>query len=246
MDGASVHRLTTMIDRRRLEHELEEMLTRNAALFVEEVPSASHLTDDAPLDPGYYVRHRIETIKRIRGTAKTDALSLAAMVDEDYEAARLWSHYTAEELGHDVMFEEDLAAHGVTREEIEATPPFASTTAMLEYLTRQIAVLGSLPAVAYSLLVEWNSARYSGRAIAKARQTFGEDHVRRSSEHFSIDETEDHYSTMVEVAHRVLGARRYEPKVLFGLIDDIAELLRWYFVELHESTLAARQTAAAP
>src|ERR1043165_3309807 len=119
MGGATAHRWGgIMIDRHKLEQELEHVLTRNAALFVSTVPSASHLNDDTPLDPGYYLRHRIETVKRIRGTARTDALSLAKMVEEDYDAARLWSHYTAEELGHDVMFLDDLAMHGVTREAV--------------------------------------------------------------------------------------------------------------------------------
>lgn len=227
MDGGSLYR------------DIDEVLTRNAAVFLETVPFASHLNDDAPLDAAYYVRHRIETIKRIRGTAKTDALALAVMTEENYDAARLWGRYTAEEMTHDVLFAEDLRAHGVSMREIDETEPFDATRRLLDYLTRRIGELGSLPAVAYSLLVEWNSERYSSVAIEKARRTFGEEHVTRSAEHYAIDETEDHYSMMVTVARGVMDARGHAPEVLFALLDDIAALLRDSFAELYAATAGA-------
>jgi len=217
---------------------LDRVLLRNAELFLSSVPFASHLNDDAPLDERYYIRHRIETIKRIRMTAKTDALALAAMVDEDYDAARLWSDYAAEELGHDRMFLEDLAKHGVTAGVVDGTEPFPATWRMIAYLTDRISEFGSLPAVAYSVLVEWNSERFSGRAIDKARRRFGDEYVAGSGSHYEIDETEDHYATMVEVARRVMAARGYAPDVLYTLIDGIAGHLRDYFTELYEATVA--------
>lgn len=231
------------MNRERLLLELDDVLVRNAALFVESVPSASHLNDETPLDADYYIRHRIETIKRIRHTAKTDALALAVMIDESYDGARFWGHYTAEEMGHDLLFAEDLAKHGVTWEQIDATPPFEATRTLMTYLTEHIAALGSLPAVAYSLFVEWNSERYSGVAIDKARRTFGNHHVMRSAEHYEIDETQNHYGMVVDVAQAVMAARGYAPAVLIGLIDDIAALLRRYFVELHDATIGARVKA---
>src|SRR5262245_2088157 len=117
---------------------LNDLMEEEAVRFLAEVPFASHLTDSEPLDIAYYVRHRIETIKRIRFTARTYALALAAMVDEDYEAARPWAAYVAEELGHDTMFLEDLASHGVTAATVDATPPFAATRELIGYLDDNI------------------------------------------------------------------------------------------------------------
>lgn len=226
-----------MIDYAILTEEIDAVLTQSAAEFLETVPYASHLNDDAPLDERYYLRHRIETIKRIRGTAKTDALALAAMVDEDYDAAREWSQYANEELRHDVLFQTDLAEHGVTADMIARTEPFPATRELLRYLTERITELGSLPAVAYSVLVEWNSERYSGKAVRKATAAFSETHTTKSREHYEIDQIEDHLSAMIEVARRVLIAKGYETGVLLQLIDDIAHLLREYFTELHNETV---------
>ena len=50
------------------------------------VPSANHLADyETILNQQYYIRHRVETVKRIWMTSQTDALALAAMIDEAYE-----------------------------------------------------------------------------------------------------------------------------------------------------------------
>ena len=79
----------------------DDVMIEEGDRFLVEVPRASHLTDDSPLSADYYVRHRVETIWRIWLTARTDALALAHMVGEDYEAARLWANYIAEEIDHD-------------------------------------------------------------------------------------------------------------------------------------------------
>ena len=95
--------------------DLERLLVREGQRFLATVPYASHLTDPtADLNEAYYLRHRVETIKRIRLTSKVDALALACLVDQDYDAARRWSQYVAEELGHDRLFLRDLMHHGYT------------------------------------------------------------------------------------------------------------------------------------
>src|SRR5947209_3841623 len=81
-----ISREATMIDRRELALELDALMDAEAVAFLASVPHGSHLTDDGPLDEAYYLRHRIETVKRIRITARTDAIALARMVEEDYAA----------------------------------------------------------------------------------------------------------------------------------------------------------------
>ena len=231
-----------MLDRPGLAQRLDELLEREAAVFLETVPFASHLTDTQPLNESYYLRHRIETIKRIRLTARTDAVALARMVEEDYEAARAWGRYVCEELEHDTLFLRDLAEHGITEAAVLTTPLFAATRDTIDYLDRNIAAVGSLAAVAYSVFVEWNSIRYSQPAVAKAAAAFSTQHVGGSWSHLAIDETEDHYEVMVGIAHRLLRRQETE-EVLFGLIRDIAALFRRYFDELYRAT--CERTVAA-
>jgi len=203
--------------------------------FAAEVPRAGQLTDPrAPVDRDYYLRHRIETVRRIRGTARTDALALAAMVVEDYEAARRWSRYATEELDHDRMFLADLQRHGIDEAHLAATPPLRSTAALLAFLTEEIARQGSLPAVAYSIFVEWNSARYSRPAVDRAEAAFGTDAVRGARAHLAIDVGEAHYAEMIRIAHRLTAKTGTD--TLVRLIRETSALLRAYFVELHELT----------
>jgi hypothetical protein len=94
---------------------IDARVTKDVQSILGTVPFAGHLIEDEQvLDEAYYVRHRIETVKRIRMTAKIDALALASLIDIDYEAARKWSHYISQELNHDVLFMKDLEKHGCT------------------------------------------------------------------------------------------------------------------------------------
>lgn len=230
-----------MVSRHELARCLDEVMEAEAAEFLARVPYASHLTDGQPLDIEYYIRHRIETIKRIRLSARTDALALSRMIVEDYDAARLWGRYICEELEHDEMFLADLEKHGVTAAVVDATSPFPATRRTIDYIERHIETSGSIAAVAYSIFVEWNSARYSQPAVLKAAAAFSSEHVAGSHAHLAIDQDEDHYDVMVEIAHRLL--RGSDPDdVLVPLIRDLAALFRRYFEELYDD---AKQTVAA-
>lgn len=233
-----------MLNRKTLEERLDEVLCEEVERFVASVPYAKHLTDDTQeLNEEYYLRHRIETIWRIRMTSKTDALALARMVDEDYEAARSWARYTVQEMNHDLLFLKDLRAHGYTFEGFASVGPFDSTRALLSYLTDRIEADGSIAAVAYSIFVEWNSERYSSKAVSKAEKRFSRRHVTGSGAHVGIDEDQDHYSMMLDIAHRLLEGDCRE-EVLFQMIRDISALFRQYFCELYEAT-AGRHSGLA-
>jgi hypothetical protein len=220
---------------------LDALLEAEAERFVADVPYAAHLTDfTLDLDPVYYLRHRIETIRRIRMTAKTDALALAKLVDLDYDSARGWAKYAVEELNHDRLFLGDLARHGYDDETILNTSPFPATRALLGYLEDSIETIGPLAAAAYSLFVEWNSARYSEFAVRRAETAFSRDHVVGSLSHVGIDHTLDHVEAMVDLSITLLERASINESVLFGIISDIASLLRDYFRELYDETVGAR------
>jgi len=219
---------------------LNQVLTQEAWLFAQQVPKADHLcAEDEPLNWHYYVRHRIETVRRIRETARTDALALACMIAEDYEAARKWAKYMEEEMNHDQLYLADLARHGLTEAQVLNVPPFSSTQQMLATLTQRVTELGSLPAVAYSIFAEWNSERASPLVVKRAEAAFSSNHVKGARAHIGIDERDDHYLMMLEVASTVLTKRQYSLEVLISLLREISVFLRIYFMDLYEYALAA-------
>lgn len=236
---------TTVLRRDQLEARIDRQLEDALGWFAISVPYARHLTDpERPLDDEYYLRHRVETIKRIRMTSRTDALALARMVDEDYEAARLWSRYATQELNHDLLFQRDLEQHGYTAQRIHATPPLRSTVAMVEHLARRIEELGSLPAVMYSVFVEWHSERASARVVEKARVQFSDRHVAGAQAHVGIDVDQAHYRVMLDIVERLLP--RHREGVPLALLGEVAASFEAYFRELYEATVGRRAAAAAP
>lgn len=167
-----------MLSRSALENAVHALMEQEVGVLLDVVPYAGHLISDREeINEAYYLRHRIETVKRIRMTSRTDALALASMVEEDYEAARWWSRYIAAELDHDRLYLRDLRRHGYLPENVAEIEPFPATVAMVHYIEESIRHAGSLAAVAYSVCVEWNSARASAAVVQKAERQFSEAHV---------------------------------------------------------------------
>ena len=230
----------------QLKRSVDTIMVQECRIFADTVPRSGHLsTSAAALDPAYYLRHRIETVRRIWETARTDALALSAMIGEDYDAARLWADYVQEEMCHDRLYLRDLARHGINLETVAATPPFASTQLLIAWLEQQIARLGSLPAVAYSVFVEWNSKRASPMAAERAAAAFGEDHVKGAMAHIAIDQRDRHDDMMFEIAEGVIEARGFPVQIMFHLLRDVGFLFRAYFGELDAFAVATREAENA-
>jgi hypothetical protein len=224
---------------------IERVLVEEASLFGVAVPRAAHLVDEKEqLDIAYYLRHRIETVRRIRSTAITDALALAAMVQEDYAAARQWADYVQTEMNHDRLYLADLQAHGLSETAVLAIPPLPATELLMRTLTQRIAEFGSLPAVAYSLFVEWNSSIASRKVVQRAGSALSDAHVKGSRAHTAIDEKDKHYDMMLDIACSVMQARQYPMHILVGLVREIAAVFRAYFHELHFDTIPAADADA--
>lgn len=219
-----------------LEAWIDALMLAEGKRFLLEVPKASHLTDASPLELPYYLRHRIETIWRIWLTARIDALALAHMIGEDYDSARLWARYAADELNHDRMFLADLAAHDITERQVRNTPPFTSTQTMVAEIERDMQSLGCLPALAYSLFVEWNAERFSAKAVRKAEATLTEQQISGAKRHVEFDTAERHLPMIIDITHRVLQRQDEGSAVLERLVLRIAAHFRAYFSELAAAT----------
>lgn len=211
------------------------MTIQNDRLFAI-VPSALHLVDErTSLNKDYYIRHRVETVKRIWLTSQTDALALAAMIDEDYDAARLWSKYITQELSHDLLYLKDLSKHGYAIQKVALIPPFPSTIAMVEWLKGAIVQFGSVAAVAYSVWVEWNSDKASGIVVKRAQKTFSKDHVKGAFAHTRIDIHEDHYAVMLEIVEKLIS-RGVNEGDFFQVLSCLTDFFADYFTELADET----------
>lgn len=224
------HTQRTKTELEAFSQKIDERLEAELEVFFNEIPYANHLTTQGePLNTTYYIRHRIETILRIKLSSKPDALALAKMIDEDYDLARKWGKYAIQEMNHDKMFINDLKAHGLNEDDILATPAFESTLKLMNYLEHSIAENGALPAVLYSLFVEWNSDRYSHLAVAKAGKRFSATHVKGAKAHIDFDEKHNHYIQILEIAYLLVGS---DAKKL-DILNDIANYFRQYFLELY-------------
>lgn len=216
----------------KLNNWIDHLMIVEGQRFLDEVPRASHLTDDSTLDINYYIRHRIEAIWRIWMTARVDALATASMVREDYESARSWSRYASEELDHDLLFLADLSKHGVSPELVKEIGPFPSTQTMVDQIEEQMSQYGSLPAVAYALFVEWNADRFSSKAVCKAEKFLSANHVAGAKSHTEFDITESHYPMIVDIIARLLTNNTYKIEVLERSVKEIAQHFRQYFTDL--------------
>lgn len=213
------------------------MVTEMERLF-SRVPGARRLADPRiPLEDAYYIRHRVETVKRIWLTSQTDALALAAMVDEDYEAARWWSKYIYQELNHDLLYLADLQKHGYTLAQVAVIPAYASTRAMVAYIRSQIKEIGAMAAVAYSVWVEWNSDKTSGIVVERAKEKYSSAHVKGSHAHVHIDINEDHYAIMIDVMHKLIQRRGGDALPFFNMLYRLTDFVASYFDELEAETM---------
>lgn len=221
--------------------ELVDRICGRELVGFADVPYIGHLSDAAlPLSEAYYIRHRIETVHRIRMTARLDALALASMVVENYECARQWSTYLTEELAHDELFLQDLAAIGIDAEHALRTPPLTATRAMVDELVGAVERVGAIAAVAYSLFVEWNSERGSAAVVDRVEAHYGAHAVAGARRHLGIDSNADHYALMVRIAANLLAGRSSE--LLEELLERVGAHLRSYYEELYRVTV--RETAA--
>ena len=93
---------------------------------------------------------------------------------------------------------------------------------MMNTLAFRISQFGSLPAIAYSIFVEWNSAKASNLAVERAASALSKNHVKGAKAHVAIDENENHYDMMLDVANSVMQARGYGLCVLSMFVREIA------------------------
>ncbi len=216
---------------------IERLFESELQIYFNIVDYADHLTNKQhELNEQYYLRHRVETVKRIRMTTSTDALALSQIAKINYPMARKWGLYTVQEMNHDKMFLTDIKKHNLSPEYVNSITPFEATKNMGEYLANVISGGEPLGAVGYSLFVEWNSDRYSPSVVEKAEEKFSSKHVKGSKAHVQFDVNEDHLEMIFEISYSLLRSNDHLEEFT-KILKSISKYFREYFQELYDQTI---------
>ncbi|MGW0854316.1 iron-containing redox enzyme family protein [Streptomyces sp. NPDC002690] len=222
------------MSRERLEKIAEEHMEK---LFAK-VPRAREFHSGEWIDKDYYRRHLVETVLRIRLNNEVDAYGLYKVGYKDHRLAATLARYLAEENNHEGMFLRDLKKFGLSKEDLDATRPFASTEYLMGYLYFSINQDGPLPTAVWNWFVEWYSDRYNPTITRNAAEEFGLDMVKGSQAHIDYDEAHDHDELMWSTVERAVAGWGEFADAERHLVNFI-DLIALYFTELHESTVTA-------
>ncbi|MFB7248873.1 hypothetical protein CW362_30235 [Streptomyces populi] len=223
------------MSRDRLEKLAEEHMEK---LFTK-VPKAREFHAGEWTDQDYYRRHLVETVLRIRLNNEVDAYGLYKVGYKDHRLAATLARYLSEENNHEGMFLRDLKKFGLSKEDVDATRPFASTEYLIGYLYFSINQDGPLPTAVWNWFVEWYSDKYNPTITKNAAEVFGLDMVKGSQAHIDYDEAHDHDELMWSTVERAVAGWGEFSDAERHLVNFV-DLIALYFTELHESTVAAQ------
>jgi hypothetical protein len=217
-------------------------LEQRAALGMERimatVPFTREFHEGTATHRGYYTRHMIEAVLRIRLNNEADAYCLFKISKCLNRPATQLVQYLAEEYGHDEILAQDLVAFGVTEHELAATPPFFATELLMGYLRYAVDQDGPLPTFVWNWFVEWYSDRYNPGIVARAREEFGPESVHGTTQHLELDKELDHEAGIGAALAALLDTQAEIERALL-YIDRFVQLVAWYFNELYEATIGS-------
>ena len=222
-----------------LRDEMEKVAAAQMERLFANAPKAREFHEAGWMDRDYYTRHLVETVLRIRLNNEVDAYGLYKVGFKDHRLAATLARYLAEENNHEGMFLKDIARFGLTKADVDAMRPLASTEYLIGYLYHSINNDGPLPTTVWNWFVEWYSDRYNPAITKGAAEAFGEDMVRGSHAHIAYDESHDHDELMWSTVERAVegwGDFATAERHLVNFVD----LISLYFTELHRETVGKK------
>lgn len=219
------------LDRQRMENLAEELMERQ----FKRVPKMREFHAGEWITRDYFVRHKTETVLRIRLNNEVDTYALFKVGSKDDTLAAKLAQYLAEEFGHEAMFNRDLVKFGLSIEKINATPVFPSTAKLMGYLRLAADSRGPAPTTVWDWFVEWYSDRYNQIILDKATADFGEEYTRGSQSHLDFDETHDHDELMFRTVSRAVESFGDVEQAYVDL-ETYIDLIGDYFQELYDAT----------
>jgi len=218
--------------------------------FYKEVPYASNFVSGKEIDIEYYKRHTIEIILRLRLKRSIDALTIHYFTKTNPKLAKLWSEYTADEMLHDTLFAKDLAALGVSHDEIYSSQPLFSTKLLqgyfyygLEHEGRPLASLSS------SYFIEYTSQRTQSEWLDTVEKTCNARSVTNSvvgaRAHVTHDANDNHSDFVFDVLCSQVNSKEDEEKVIEH-ISNIYSLFAAFFTELYHKQIKPANGSVIP
>lgn len=218
---------------------LKERMERVATLGMEKIFHKNQVIRDFHngewIQEKFYIRHLIETSKRIPLMNETDAYAIYRWCSKDPQLAAKVAHYLSEEMGHELLFARDVARFGVPQEKFVETRVFPSTVKLIGFLRVSIDIDGMLPPAVWSWFVEWYSDRYNPIITKRAGEAFGDTKVKGSKSHIAYDEEHDHGDLMFQIVKRSIETFGSE-EIALSYINQFTDLIAAYFEELYEAT----------
>ncbi|MDV5140774.1 iron-containing redox enzyme family protein [Chimaeribacter arupi] len=169
-------------------------------------------------------------------SAQCNALHKISQVNA--EAAQLYAAYQDEEMLHDTLFMQDAESLGVTKETIYATEPSFYTRLLTGFLYFVAEHEKPLGVVCYSYLVEYTTQKITPKQIKALSDALGDDKIMGQAAHLNTDLVEDHTQDMWDILSKLIESDQDIADVK-RYFSEIQELLKMFFVELHENTLKA-------
>jgi hypothetical protein len=219
--------------------EMEILAKEEMEKIFNRVPYTREFHEGRSIDNEYYKRHLIETVLRINLNNEVDAYSLYKIGNKDTFLFHKLAEYLAEEAGHEALFLNDLKKFGIEKSEVDSTSPFFSTQLLIGYLYYSINQDGPLPTMVWNWFVEWYSDQFNMTITNKAAEDFGDDKIKGSMHHLTVDEDEDHVGLMYSTVEHAIKSEEDGEKAK-DYLKNFVKLIGQYFQELHENTLAQK------
>jgi hypothetical protein len=213
--------------------------------FYRDVPFARHFVDTSDVDMAYYKRHTIETILRIRRKRVVDAHIIRYFTLTSPRKAKIWANYTDDEMLHDRLFLADLQKVGLTEEEIYATEPLLSTKLLNGYFMYYLEYENSpMAGIASSYFLEYTTVKTQPEWLENLEKLMGREKVKGAWAHVNQDIEEDHSHVVWNTLTSLITSEADEARLMTHM-DEIYELFKMYFVELHQAIAKAPEPAGA-
>lgn len=181
---------------------------------------------------GYYKRHNIETILRLRRKRTIDAFAIHYFTKRDPVRGAQWAHYVEDEMLHDAWFAQDLEKVGVTKEQIYATEPLFTTKLLTGYLQYGMEFEGSPLALLCSVyFVEYVTTKTQPSWVENLGTILGQEKVEGARRHVGTDLEDRHADFVWSVLTSLLEDERERTKVIPHM-RNVAKLWAAYFIEI--------------
>ncbi|QCR35557.1 iron-containing redox enzyme family protein [Nissabacter sp. SGAir0207] len=220
-----------------VKREIDDFLDTKIIEWNNTVPSAKHL-EGKQVNQAYYRQTLIEHCWRIRLMRSAQCHALHKITRVNAEAAQLYAAYQDEEMLHDTLFMQDAESLGISKETIYQTEPSFYTRLLAGFLYFVAEHEKPLGVVCYSYLVEYTTQKITPKQITALADSVGSDKITGQAAHLNTDLVEDHtqemwdiLSLLIESDEDITDVKRY--------FAEIQELLKMFFVELHEKTIQA-------